>query len=165
VSTFPDVLLVNALDNTNSNVSNTQPGQFRFSATNPFFCMDPGTIVVRDANNRQVIVEVTTEQGTGDPPPPPMSATPGSLTLPCGGAGSVILLGGGGTFTASSPDTRLTSTLATRVLTITRVAVDPVGTPVSPTPGVVNPRTFTVNVTDGTNLIGVGVTAPSNCPP
>jgi hypothetical protein len=165
VSTFPDILLVSALDNLNSNVSNTQPGQFRFAATNPFSCMDPGTIVVRDANNRQVTVEITTEEGSGDPPPPPIQATPGSLTLPCGGSGSVILTGGGGTFTASSPDTRLTSTLATRVLTITRVAVDPVGTPISPTPGVVNPRPYTVNVTDGTNLISIGVTAPSNCPP
>jgi hypothetical protein len=30
---------------------------------------------------------------------------------------------------------------------------------------VVNPRPYTVNVTDGTNLISIGVTAPSNCPP
>ena len=49
--------------------------------------------------------------------------------------------------------------------TITRVALDPVGTPVSPTPGVVNPRPFNVNVTDGTNILSIGVVAPSNCPP
>jgi hypothetical protein len=159
VSTFPSLLLVTP------EVSNSQPGQFRFTATNPFFCMDPGTIIIRDANNRQVTVEVTTETGSGDPPPPPILPTPGALTLACGANGSVLLTGGAGTFTASSPDPRITVNVATRVLTITRVPVDPVGVAPSPTPGTPNPISFTVNVTDGTNIIGVGITAPSNCPP
>jgi hypothetical protein len=124
-----------------------------------------GSIIVRDANNRQVTVTVKTEAGTGDPPPPPISATPGSLTLGCGQSGSVILTGGGGTFTASSPDSRITVTVSNRVLTITRVAVNPAGFPVSPTPGTPNPMNFTVNVTDGTNLMGVGIASFSHCPP
>ena len=158
-SSFPQFLIVTP------ETSTTQPGRFRFAATNPNFCLDSASIIIRDANNRTVTVEVSTEPGSGDPPPPPISPTPGSLTLACGQSGSVILTGGGGTFTASSPDTRLTSSLATRVLTITRVATDPVGVPPSPTPGVANPGTFTVNVTDGTNLVTIGVSAPTNCPP
>jgi hypothetical protein len=165
VSTFPQALLVEAIDRPGTNVSQTQPGQFRFSATNPFFCMDPGTIVVRDANNRQVTVEVTTEEGSGDPPPPPIQPTPGSVTLGCGASGSVILVGGGGTFTAASSDSRILTTSSSRTVTITRAGADPVGTPVSPTPGTVNPISYVVNVTDGTQVIGIGVTAPSNCPP
>ena len=158
-SSFPQFLIVTP------ETSTTQPGRFRFAATNPNFCLDSATIIVRDANNRTVTVEVTTEVGTGDPPPPPITPTPGSLTLACGQSGSVMLTGGGGTFTASSPDSRVTQTLATRVLTITRVALDPAGVPPSPTPGVANPTVFNVNVTDGTNLISIGINAPSNCPP
>ena len=165
VSTFPTLLLVEALDHPNTNVSTSQPGQFRFQAVNPFSCIDPGTIIVRDANNRQVTVEVTTETGSGDPPPAPIMLTPGSLTLACGLSGSVIITGGGTTFTASSPDPRITVTAASRVLTITRIATDPAGLPVSPTPGVPNPVPFTVNLTDGTNLTSVSIIAPSNCPP
>jgi hypothetical protein len=165
VSSFPAALLVEAIDRPNTNVSNSQPGQFRFTATNPFFCMSPGSIIVRDANNQQVTVEVTTEAGSGDPPPPPISATPGTLTLACGSSGSLILLGGTGTFTVSSPSPRITTTLSGRILTITRTALDPLGTPVSPTPGTANPIAFTVNVTDGTQITSLSITAPSNCPP
>jgi hypothetical protein len=165
VSTFPQALLVEAIDRPGTNVSQSQPGAFRFSATNPFFCMSPGTIIVRDANNRQVTVEVTTEEGSGDPPPPPIQATPGSLTLGCGAAGSVILTGGGGTFTAASSDGRILVTTSARTVTITRAGTDPASTPPSPTPGTPNPVNFTVNVTDGTQISGIGITAPSNCPP
>jgi hypothetical protein len=165
VSTFPQTLQVEAIDRPGTNVSQSQPGAFRFTASNPFFCMDPGTIIVRDANNRQVTVEVTTEAGSGDPPPPPIQPTPGSLTLGCGASGSVILTGGGGTFTAASSDGRILSTSSSRVVTITRAGTDPAGTPVSPTPGTANPISYVVNVTDGTQVIGIGVTAPSNCPP
>ena len=56
ISTFPASLLVEAIDRPNTNVSQSQPGHFRFSATNPFFCMDPGTIIVRDANNLFVVL-------------------------------------------------------------------------------------------------------------
>ena len=164
-SAMPGNLLVEAIDRPNTNVSATQPGQFRFTATNPNLCLDPGTIVVRDANNRQVTVEVTTQVGDADPPPPPIQATPGSVTLACGASGSVILTGGGTALTASSPDARISVTGTGRVLTITRVGADPAGTPVSPTPGTANPISYSVNVTDGTQIISVGVTAPSNCPP
>jgi hypothetical protein len=165
VSTFPQTLLVEAIDRPATNVSQTQPGQFRFTATNPFFCMDPGTIVVRDANNRQVTVEITTEEGSGDPPPPPIRPTPGSLTLGCGASGSVILVGGAGTFTAASSDARITTTGSSRIVTITRTGTDPAGTAPSPTPGTPNVISYVVNVTDGTQVIGIGVSAPSNCPP
>jgi hypothetical protein len=160
VTTFPQALTVEPV------VSNEQPGRFRFSAGNPFFCMDPGSIIITDANNQRVTVEVTTEPGEGDPPPLPMQFTPGSLTLACGASGSVIVTGGAGTsFTVAPTDARITATVASRVITLTRTASDPVGTPVSPTPGTPNPISFSVNVTDGTNVSSIGVTAPSNCPP
>ena len=159
VSTFPQYLTVDP------EVSFTQPGRFRFSASNPFFCLNPGTIVVTDANNQRVTVEVTTEEGSGTPPPSPILFTPGSITLSCGASGSVIITGGGTTFTAASPDSRVSVNVASRTVTITRAAVDPAGTPPSPTPGVANPISYTINVTDGTQVASIGVTAPSNCPP
>lgn len=146
-------------------VSTTQPGRFRFAATNPFVCMDPGTIIITDANNNRTTVEVTTEFGDEDPPPPPMAFTPGSITLGCGASGTVIISGGSGTFTAASPDARITVAITDRAVTLTRAATDPAGTPVSPTPGVPNPISYTVNVTDGTSVAGIGISAPSNCPP
>jgi hypothetical protein len=165
VSSFPVDLVVESLDQPGTNVSRTQPGHFRFTAVNRRVCLSEATIIVRDANNRQVTVTVTTEPGDADPPPAPIVPTPGQLTLGCGQSGSVILSGGGGTFTASSPDSRITVTASGRTLTITRVGADPAGFPPSPTPGVPNPASFSVNVTDGTNVLGIGVNAPSNCPP
>ena len=158
-SSFPAQLSVDP------EVSNSDPGRFRFSATNPFFCMDVGTITIRDLNGRTGTVEVTTVRGSDPPPPLPITPTPGSLTLSCGSAGSVILIGGGGTFTVATPNPRLTAVVSGRIVTITRVGTDPAGTPPSPTPGTPNIVSFNVNVTDGTQVMGIGVSAPSNCPP
>ena len=159
VSSFPSSLLVEPA------VSNENPGRFRFAATNPFSCMSPGTIVITDRNGARATVEVTTELGDTDPPPPTMVFTPGSITLGCGSSGTVIISGGSGEFAAASPDQRISVVVDERTVTITRVAVDPPGTPVSPTPGTPNPMAFGVNVTDGTQTSAIGVTAPSNCPP
>jgi hypothetical protein len=158
-SSFPSSLIVEPT------VSNENPGRFRLAATNPFFCMDEGAIVITDAAGRRTTVTVTTELGTNDPPPPTMVFTPASLVLSCGTAGTVIISGGSGTFSGASPDPRISVTISGRTATITRGAVDPAGTPVSPTPGTPNPVAFAVNITDGTQTSAIGITAPSNCPP
>jgi hypothetical protein len=155
-SSLPSSLLVNPL------VSNENPGRFRLAAAG---CMDPGTIVVTDRTGARVTIEVTSELGTGDPPPPPMVFTPSSIRLGCGTSGTVIISGGSGTFSGASPDPRVSVAISGRTATITRLAVDPAGTPVSPTPGVVNPASFAINITDGTQTSAIGVNAPSNCPP
>lgn len=159
--------------------SDTNPGRFTIAATNPFVCLTDANVVITDANNSRVTVTVSTQAGSAAPPPTPVSLTPGQLTLACGSAGSVSILGGpsstggtggggGGTaatFTASSADPRITTAVTGRTLTVGRTSTDPPGTPVSPTPGTPNPINFTVIVTDGSSQTSLGISAPSNCPP
>lgn len=148
--------------------SNSQPGRFTITASNPFVCITDGSVIIRDANNNRATVTVTTEAGSADPPPAPVSVTPQSVTLQCGTAGSVSIIGGdsAATFSASSSDPRITSTISGRTLTVTRPAVDvPPTLPASPTPGTPNPIQFTVQVTDGSSVAAVNITAPSHCPP
>ena len=152
------------------NTSSTQPGRFTLSASNPFICLNKVQIVVTDSVNSRAVVTVTTEPGTKAPPPTPISVTPGSLTLACGTSGSVSILGGGSggtttTFSVSSADSRITAAISGRTVTVGRSSTDPVGTPVSPTPGTPNPIAYTVTVTDGSTSTTIGITAPSNCPP
>ncbi len=150
-------------------VSNTQPGHFRISATNPNVCLTDATVVVTSANLSRGTVSIKTEKGSGAPPPNPISVTPGSLTLDCGQAGSFVILGGptsGGTFTVSMPglvDSRVTATASGRNVTVTRTLSD---TPVPPLAPRVD-QNFTFTVTDSsnnTNTTTFGVTAPSACP-
>lgn len=176
VSTSPQVMVTAFDPNTGlpvtPAVSYTQPGRFTVSATNPFVCVADANIVVTDATNARVTVTVTTEAGSAAPPPAPVQVTPGTLTLACGTSGSVSILGGasGGTtttsvFSVSSADPRISAVVSGRTVTVGREAIDPPGTPVSPTPGIPNPITFSVTVTDGTTSTTIGIAAPSNCPP
>lgn len=148
--------------------SDSQPGRFTITATNPFICISDGTVTIRDANNNRATVTVNTEAGSSDPPPPPISLTPQSVTLQCGSSGSVSIVGGdsGASFSASSSDSRIIATIAGRTLTATRPAADvPPTVPASPTPGTPNPIQFQVTVTDGNTIATLSVTAPSHCPP
>ena len=148
--------------------SNSQPGRFTITASNPFVCISDGSVIIRDANNNNATVTVNTEAGTADPPPPPLSITPQTVTLQCGTSGSVSIIGGdsGATFSASSSDSRITTSVADRTITVNRPAVDvPPTLPVSPTPGTPNPVQFQVTVTDGSSVAQLRVTAPSHCPP
>jgi hypothetical protein len=172
VSSTPD-LTVTALDSTGTAVSpavsNSQPGRFRLSATNPFVCLADAAIVVTSANNSRATVTVTTEAGSADPPPNPISVVPGALALDCGQAGSFTIVGGslsGGTFTISMPgivDSRVVASITDRTVTITRVATD---SPVPPLAPRVD-QNFTFTVTDSsnnTNTTTIGIQAPTACP-
>jgi hypothetical protein len=156
--------------------SDENPGRFTVAATNPFVCLSEATVVITDASGRRATVTVTTEAGSAAPPPSPISVTPTQIALGCNSTGSVSVLGGptstgtgggGGaaTFSATSADSRITTTVSGRTVSITRIQPDPAGTPVSPTPGIPNLINYTVTVTDGTSTSTVGVNAPSNCPP
>jgi len=146
--------------------SNSQPGRFTITASNPFICITDGAVVISDAHNNRATVTVTTEAGSADPPPPAISLTPQSVTLQCGSSGSVSIIGGDGTFSTSSADARITATIADRTLTVSRGAADvPPILPASPTPGTENPIQFQVTVTDGNTVGTLSVRAPSHCPP
>ena len=138
-------------------VSNSQPGRFTICATNQNLCLNPGTVVITDANLGRGTVTVKTEEGSGTPPPPPMGVSPNSVTVSCGQTSSVTVVGGSGTYSASSTDPNLTVTGSGNTLSIKRNGNPPVlpgGTQVS-----------TVNVTDGTDIVSVSVTSPVNCSP
>lgn len=161
VSSFSTILVT-------PGVSNSQPGRFTITASNPFVCVTDATILIRDANNNRATVTVTTEVGSADPPPTPISITPQSVTLQCGSSGSVSIIGGdsAATFSASSSDQRITASVLDRTVTVTRPAVDVVpALPVSPTPGTPNPIQYQVQVTDGSTIATLDVRAPSHCPP
>jgi len=149
--------------------SSSQPGHFRFSATNPFVCLADATIVVTSANNSRGTVTVTTEAGSAAPPPNPISAVPNTLPLDCGQSGSFTIVGGptsGGTFTISMPgivDNRVLASISGRNVTITRVPTD---SPVPPlAPRVDQNWTFTVtDSSNNTNTTTIGITGPTACP-
>ena len=161
VSSFASILVT-------PDVSNSQPGRFTITASNPFVCITDGSVIIRDANNNRATVTVTTEAGDADPPPPPVSLTPPSVALQCGTSGSVSIIGGdaAATFSVSSSDPRITATVSGRTLTVSRTALDvPPTLPASPTPGTPNPVQFQVQVTDGSSVAALAITAPSHCPP
>jgi hypothetical protein len=152
VSAFSNILVT-------PETSSENPGRFRVTATNPFLCITDGIIVVTDARGLRGTLTVNTEAGSGAPPPPALNNT-GPLTLGCGQSGSVSIIGGSGTFSASSPDPRVSGVLTGRTLTVTRGALDAPTVPPT-TPGTM---TFTITVTDGTSTTPVGITAPAVCP-
>jgi hypothetical protein len=148
--------------------SDSQPGRFTITASNPFVCVSDGTVTIFDANNNTGTVTITTETGSEDPPPPPVAVTPTTVTLQCGTSGSVTVVGGASdaTFSVSSSDSRITAAISGRSLTVSRPAADAVPIlPPSPTPGTPNPIQFQVQVTDGSSVAALNVTAPSHCPP
>jgi hypothetical protein len=97
VSSSPNLTVVGIDANgtaTTPATSSSQPGHFRFSATNPFVCLAEATIVVTSANNSRGTVTVTTEAGSAAPPPNPISAVPNTLPLDCGQSGAFTIVGG-----------------------------------------------------------------------
>jgi hypothetical protein len=145
------------------------PGRFRVTASNPNVCITGGTIVVTDANNARTTVTVNTAKGTTPPfvPPTPLTVQPGSLTLGCAQAGSVLAIGGsssstgtgggggGATFSASSSNPDITATVSGGTVTITRAG------PAGPGTGTSTSQVF---ITDGSQIATVSVTAPTTCP-
>jgi hypothetical protein len=135
-------------------ISRSSPGRFTVSVSN---CVD-ATVIVTDASGKHLTVSVKSQVGSADPPPAALSVAPNTLNLGCGQAGSVIVIGGAGTYSAASTDPNLSTVISANTLTITRA-----GTGVAPPPGTPTVAS-SVTVTDGTSLAIVSVTNPATCP-
>lgn len=149
------------------------PGIFGISATNSSVCVTNGTVIVTDVANARTTVTVTTNKGTTPPvvPPTPLQVQPSSITLSCGQTGSVTAIGGGTssgsgsggsgssgvTYSASAASPNITTAVSGGTISITafRGAAPGAGT---------GTTTYTVNVSDGTSIVPVSVTAPVTCP-
>ena len=129
-----------------------------------------GTVVVTDSLNNRATVTVTSAHGTTAPPTPitPLSVQPNSITIGCAQAGSVSVIGGTSTssggsggssapsYSVSSANPNVTASVTGSTVTITRAG--PAG------PGTGGNTTSTVNVTDGSSVVGITVTSPLTCP-
>jgi hypothetical protein len=136
--------------------SATQPGKFTVIAADPNYCLNPGNVIITDSLGAHVNVTVHTATGSATPPPGPISISPSTLTLSCGASGSVTVVGGSGTYSASSANGDLTPVVAGNTLTITRAANDGATGPF--------PASQTVTVTDGATTSTVTVNTATTCP-
>jgi hypothetical protein len=135
-------------------ISRSNPGRFTISVNG---CVD-ASVVVTDASGKHLTVSVKSQLGSADPPPSGISVTPNTLNLGCRQAGSVLVIGGTGTYSAASTDPNLSMVLSANTLTITRA-----GTGAAPPPGTPTVAS-SVNVTDGAGVSQVTVTNPATCP-
>jgi hypothetical protein len=133
-------------------VSNTNPGRFTITATDPNTCISNGTVVITDALGGRVTVTVTTEPGSIAPPAPiPLAVGPTALTLGCGQSGSVTVISGSGV-SATSTSAAVTALVSGNSITITRA---PTGT---------SPTSVGIGITDGRTIVTVTATVPATCP-
>lgn len=140
--------------------ANNNPGVFRIRAVNSNVCLTNATVLFTDSVGARATVTVTTALGTTDPPAPPsppVGVNPSTITLGCGQSGSVSVTGGNPPYSASSSTPGITAAVVSNTLTINRAAVGSTGA-AGPT------TTATVNVTDGSTVASVTVTAPTTCP-
>jgi hypothetical protein len=137
---------------------NAQPGVFEVSANNPGICLTNATVVVTDAVGAHTTVTVTTALGSAAPAaPPPLAAQPASVTLGCGQSNSVTVVGGTGSYSATSTQVDVQAHVSGHTVTITRLATDPAGGPF--------PTSSSVNITDGASIVPISVTSSAaTCP-
>lgn len=145
-STNPNITFQNT-------TSNTNPGVFTFTVSNPNVCLSDVPIVVQDSRGGRGTLTVTTEAGTITPTPPAALAVgPSSITLACGQSGSVAVVGGQGGYFATSTSPNVAVVVSGNVLTITRVNS---GT---------SPTSVGIGVSDGRSIVTVSATVPATCP-
>ena len=146
VSSFPSIRVT-------PTVSNTNPGRFTLTATDPNTCISNGTIVITDALGGRTTVTVNTEPGSIAPPVPvALAVGPTALTLLCGQSGSVTVIGGTGGISATSTNSNVTAVVSGNAVTITRANT---GT---------SPTSVGIGITDGRTVATVTVTVPATCP-
>ena len=134
--------------------SSTNPGLFTFSVNTSAPPCPTGTIVITDSSGSRGTVAVTSAPGSGTPPTPAaFTVAPTTITLGCGQAGSVSVVGGSGSFSTVSSSPNVTSTVSGSTVTITRA-----------NSGTNAANDSTVSVTDGANIGTVTVTSPLTCP-
>ena len=143
--------------NVNPSSSNTEPGRFSVTVTNPTICLTDQPIVVQDSVGRRVVVNVSSEVGSAAPPPVvPFNVSPNTMTLACGAQGSASIVGGSGNYTVNSNHPRVFGFLFGNTVSVVRQTGDG---------AVVYPTTAIVSVTDGATIQNITVTVPANCGP
>ena len=137
--------------------STTQPGRFTINVGQQAAgqCLDNVPCVILDANNTRAVLSISTKVGAAATPPTPITAAPATLTLTCGGSGAATVVGGTGTYSATSSNSRVSAAVSGNTVTITRLTGD-VGGPF--------PTTAVVTVTDGASVASVTATVPATCP-
>lgn len=118
-------------------------------------CPPATTVIVTDSRGSAGSVKVTLAPGSGTLPP--VTAAPDTIaTLLCGQSAQVTVVGGSGSFSATSQHPRITAVMAGTTLTLTRLNGD--GATIYPTDG-------SAVVSDGSSTATVAITAtPANCP-
>ena len=145
----------------NPSESDDQPGKFSFNVSDPTTCLSKATIIVTDSRLARGTVEIDTKAGSGTPPPAPIRVVPSTITLSCTvTSGSVLAVGGSGTYSAATGDPTLTASATGSTITInfgpgglTNPGGAPSGANIS----------GTVSVTDGTSVATVTVRHPPDC--
>ncbi|APV49221.1 hypothetical protein BWI17_05705 [Betaproteobacteria bacterium GR16-43] len=122
-------------------------------------CPTGNTVIVTDADGRRTTVTVDSAAGGTAPT---MLVSPTSVTLTCGTSSSVTVIGGSGTYNATSTSPGLTATVSGNLVTITSVRPFPAA---FPGPDALTTQTDSVTITDGTTITPVSVTHPTGCGP
>ncbi len=133
--------------------STTNPGTFTITATNPHLCLTGAAVVITDSVGGRASVSVDTLAGAGTPPA--MTVSPTAITLACGASASAAIVGGSGSYSATSSLNRVSVLISGSTITFTRLTGDPA--PPYPT-------TANVLVSDGSTVTTVVVTVPPSCP-
>ena len=143
--------------------SNSNPGVFNFTVSNPNICLTDATIVITDSRLARGTVTINTEAGDGDPPPTPMRAVPSSITVTCTAPASSFLVAGGASDTPAftNVDPMLNVSQSGRGFTVTLQGTTAVPGPTATTVGPT--VTSNIQVTDGASVINVAVRRPTNC--
>jgi hypothetical protein len=130
--------------------ANSNPGRFRVTVVNTAQCLTAEPVIFRDNGGGSATLSITTTKGPAATPPPAMVVSPTAITLACGTSGSVTVVGGSGTYAATSTHQRVIATVVGNSVSIQRLSGDP---PLSTWP-----TTATVTVTDGATAKDVTVT-------
>ena len=134
-------------------------GHFTLTVTNSATpCISGASVIVTDSGgSTPVSVAVNTTTGTSTPVTA-LSAQPTSITLDCGSTGSIAVVGGTGSYSATTTNSLITASVSGNTVSATLAAHYPAPGPPS------LPAGQSINITDGASAVSVSVTAPTNCP-
>ena len=95
---------------------NGQPGRFTITAGNPSVCLNAIPVIFLDSLGNRTTVTVTTAAGsTVVPPPSALTVAPAAITLVCGATGSVSVVGGTGTYSATTSSVHYPDSISERI--------------------------------------------------
>lgn len=144
-------IFVEAVDATHS------PGRFRVTVVDSANCKAAVQVIFQDASGTRATLTVTTTKGAAGPAAPALAISPNTMTLTCGGSGTITVVGGSGVYSSSSNHPKVTAVAAGNSVTVTRAAIDGGGGPF--------PLAATVTITDGATFQNASITlTQANCP-